>query len=64
MIVNYTSEENNIRKTLMLFHVVWATIVFLKKDKEKLQSFHKFSIVVWLIWLIPYVIGLIIGMSK
>ena len=49
---------------LMLFHAVWATIVFLKKDKEKLQSFHKFSIVVWLIWLVPYVIGLIIGMSK
>ena len=38
MIVNYTSEENNIRKTLMLFHVVWATLVFLKKDKETLDE--------------------------
>ena len=49
---------------LMLFHAVWATIVFVKKDTQKLQNFHKFSIVVWLIWLVPYIIGLIIGMSK
>lgn len=49
---------------LMLFHAVWATIVFTKNDTEKLQNFHKFSIIVWLIWLIPYVIGLIIGMSN
>ena len=48
---------------LMLFHAVWATIVFFKKDIKKLQNFHKFSIVVWLIWLVPYIIGLIIGMA-
>lgn len=49
---------------LMLFHAIWATVVFVKKNKEKIQSFHKFSIVVWLIWLVPYVIGMIIGMSR
>lgn len=49
---------------LMLFHAVWATVVFVKQNKEKLQNFHNFSIVVWLIWLVPYVIGLVIGMSK
>ncbi|MCG4470860.1 TIGR03987 family protein, partial [Lawsonibacter sp. DFI.6.74] len=30
---------------------------------EKQRVFHKFSIFVWCIWLIPYVIGAIIGMS-
>lgn len=49
---------------LMLFHAVWATIVFTKNDTKKLHNFHKFSIIVWLIWLIPYIIGLIIGMSN
>lgn len=49
---------------LMLFHAVWATIVFIRKDKEKLESFHKFSIVVWLVWLVPYILGMIIGMSQ
>lgn len=48
---------------LMLFHVVWATWVLYKKDEKKQESFHKFSILVWLIWLIPYGIGVMIGMK-
>lgn len=48
---------------LMLFHAVWATWVLYKNDKEKQRVFHKFSIFVWCVWLIPYVIGAIIGMS-
>lgn len=47
---------------LMLFHAVWATYVLFKGDEEKKRFFHKFSIVVWLIWLIPYFIGVFIGM--
>lgn len=49
---------------LMLFHVVWATIVLARKDKEMMQKFHKFSILVWVIWLIPYISGLIYGMTR
>ena len=47
---------------LMLFHAVWATWVLYKDDKEKQKVFHKFSIFVWCIWLIPYIIGAMIGM--
>lgn len=47
---------------LMLFHAGWATYVLLKGDEEKKRFFHKFSIVVWTIWLIPYFIGMFIGM--
>lgn len=47
---------------LMLFHAVWATWVIYKNDEEKQLVFHKFSIVVWFLWLIPYIIGAIIGM--
>ncbi|ALP89677.1 MULTISPECIES: HsmA family protein [Clostridium] len=49
---------------LMIFHAVWATYVLKKNDDDKKRDFHKFSIIVWLIWLIPYVIGMVIGMSK
>lgn len=49
---------------LMLFHALWATVVFRKSDERKLQNFHKLSIVVWCIWLVPYVLGMIIGMSR
>lgn len=48
---------------LMLFHALWATLVLVKKDKKKQESFHKFSIFVWLVWLLPYILGMVIGMS-
>lgn len=39
---------------LMLLHAVWATVVLVRKDERWITNFHKFSVVVWLIWLIPY----------
>jgi uncharacterized repeat protein (TIGR03987 family) len=39
---------------LMFIHAVWATIVLVRKDEHWIKNFHKFSVVVWLIWLIPY----------
>jgi uncharacterized repeat protein (TIGR03987 family) len=39
---------------LMLIHAIWAFAVLLKKDEGALCNFHKFSIAVWLMWLIPY----------
>lgn len=48
---------------LMLFHAAWATLVLYKNDEKKKAMFHKFSIAVWMIWLIPYIIGMLIGMS-
>jgi uncharacterized repeat protein (TIGR03987 family) len=47
---------------LMLFHAVWATWVLYKNDEKKKATFHKFSIAVWLVWLVPYIVGMIIGM--
>jgi uncharacterized repeat protein (TIGR03987 family) len=39
---------------LMFIHAVWALIVLLRKDEEQIKNFHKFSLFVWLVWLIPY----------
>ena len=39
---------------LMLIHATWAFIVLLKKDEKAIENFHKFSIAVWFVWLIPY----------
>lgn len=47
---------------LMIIHAIWATIVLVKNDEESAKNFHKFSIAVWAIWLVPYIIGMIIGM--
>jgi uncharacterized repeat protein (TIGR03987 family) len=47
---------------LMLIHAAWASVVLLRKDERFIQNFHKFSLVVWLIWLIPYFSGFFLGM--
>lgn len=49
---------------LMLFHAVWASVVILKRNESMKRSFHKFSIFVWLIWLIPMLSGMIFGMTS
>ncbi len=46
---------------LMLFHAIWATRVIIRKDERMILQFHKFSIVVWIIWLIPMLSGMILG---
>ena len=48
---------------LIAFHVIWATIVLGQNDGKKNQIFHKFSLIVWIIWLIPYFTGMVMGMS-
>ena len=47
---------------LMLIHALWATYVILQKDKETAAKFHKFSVMVWIIWLIPFISGLLLAM--
>lgn len=46
---------------LMLFHAIWATIVISGNNEERKIQFHKFSFIVWIIWLIPMVTGMILG---
>ena len=46
---------------LMLFHAVWATFVLLRGDEKSREGFHKLSVGVWLIWLAPYCVGLLVG---
>lgn len=49
---------------LMFVHAVWATIVLMKKDEKWIKNFHKFSVAVWLIWLIPYLSPMFIAMGE
>ncbi|MFD3156588.1 HsmA family protein [Haloimpatiens sp. FM7330] len=47
---------------LMLVHALWAIIVLVKNNEKMKVSFHKFSIVVWVIWLIPFLSGAVFRM--
>lgn len=44
---------------LMLGHALWATKVLLARDEGSIRSFHKFSLFVWLVWLVPFASGLV-----
>lgn len=46
---------------LMLFHAVWATFTLVRRNRNLEQTFHRFSTVVWLVWLVPYIIGMFAG---
>lgn len=48
---------------LMLAHANWATYVVKRNRTELRRIFHRYSLIVWLIWLIPYIGGMIIGMN-
>jgi len=47
---------------LMFAHAIWATWVSRRGTEAARTGFHRFSLVVWAIWLIPYIGGMIIGM--
>lgn len=49
---------------LMFIHAVWATVVLMKKDEKMIVNFHKFSIFVWLVWLIPYFSPMVFQISQ
>lgn len=46
---------------LMLIHATWATWTYLRGSEQAQKRFHTFSTVVWLAWLIPYIIGILMG---
>lgn len=48
---------------LMLVHAIWATIVARKGSEEARTGFHRYSLFVWLVWLVPYFGGMYIGMK-
>jgi len=49
---------------LMLIHALWATTVHASKRPEPKTQFHKYSVLVWAIWLVPYLSGLVFGVSR
>ena len=48
---------------LMLIHALWATVVLIKNNENTKLNFHKFSIIVWIIWLLPFISGTLFGMA-
>ena len=61
--LNFHGMTGMLAIVLMMFHAVWATVVLVKGDEKAKVNFHKLSLIVWLIWLIPFISGAIFGVS-
>ena len=48
---------------LMLAHATWATLVVHNNKSQLRKNFHRYSFFVWLIWLIPYIGGMVLGLN-
>jgi len=47
--------------SLMFAHAIWASVVLVRRNDRAQRTFHRLSVVVWGVWLIPFVTGLILG---
>jgi len=50
--------------SLMLIHALWASWVLWRDNVEAKRYFHRFSILVWAIWLVPYFTGYLLSMAS
>lgn len=69
-LVRLTGQDNRLHAVLgsiavflMAIHAIWAYWTFRKGSEKAKRSFSRFSIIVWFIWLIPYFIGVYLGMT-
>ena len=49
---------------LILAHASWATMVVLRGTEKNRMEFHNYSILVWMMWLIPYIGSMWMGMAQ
>ncbi len=49
---------------LMFIHALWAWRVSRRGSDQARRGFHRYSLAVWCIWLIPYIGGMILGMKR
>lgn len=49
---------------IMLVHSVWATVVLVRKDEGAARQFHKFSLAVWVLWMVTLVTGFGLSLPK
>jgi uncharacterized repeat protein (TIGR03987 family) len=49
---------------LMAIHAIWATVVLARRDEHWIVRFHRFSVFVWLVWLVPYFSPMVVAIQR
>jgi uncharacterized repeat protein (TIGR03987 family) len=47
---------------LMALHAIWASVALALKQERVITYFHRFSVAVWTLWLIPFFSGVFLAM--
>lgn len=48
---------------LMALHLVWAVVTMIRDRPGEKGTFHRFSLAVWSVWLVPYGTGMAAAMA-
>lgn len=48
---------------LMAVHLAWAIVILVRNREREKAMFHRFSVGVWALWLIPYIAGAVAAMA-
>ncbi len=57
--MDFHSLSGSFALALMFMHACWATYVIFNKKTSLIKNFHKYSVAVWLLWLVPFITGAI-----
>jgi len=49
---------------LMVVHNIWATVILIRREEQAIKSFPKFSLFVWVIWLISNLTGFFASLRR
>lgn len=49
---------------LMGVHAVWAAWVLVRGTDSARRGFHRYSVIVWVVWLVPYLGGMVAGIMR
>ena len=70
LVCDFTGQDNRLHAVLgsiavflMAIHALWAFWTFRKGSARAKRNFSRFSVIVWWVWLIPYFIGVYLGMT-
>ena len=47
---------------MVALHLGWAIVTMIRNNEATRRRFHKFSLVVWSIWLVSYITGMLAAM--
>lgn len=48
----------------LIGHTIWATAILILRSDQAFYRFQEFSVLIWLVWLVPYFTGLLSGLSR